>query len=356
MYDIINRLKFVNSSFDIVNKPEYIHENEKSVHIPYPCEKSYECSPYSLVLAPGAYHIKLCAGNGGVQASDFVEGYKAPDYPYAGGCSSGNIVFHEIAQIYLYIGGKGAQGGRENPNERQHVGYNGGARGNMNDGSSGGGGATDIRIEENDVFHRILVAGGGGGGDDFDTNKNQNNINNDGKGGPGGGLEAGGWESNEQTKIPIANQLTGFSFGTGEEPLKIGSAHEDGIPPHETIHETEYYDIGGGGGGWFGGFTSQRWYEGAGGGSSFALTKTSEIPKEKVCEHTDLYEKIRCDYYAYIYDRKYQFTDVTHDRGVWYGDGFIDITVLFLDLCSQKGRFYFSFSLIYITILSLLIS
>ena len=171
-----------------------------------------------------------------------------------------------------------------------------------------------------------------------------------------GGLEAGGWEYKEQSKIPLATQLTGFSFGTGEAPLSTGSAHKDGIPPHETTQLNELHDIGGGGGGWFGGFTSQRWYEGAGGGSSFALTKTSQIPYEKVCERTDLYEEIRCDYYAFIDNRKYQFTDVSLDRGVWYGDGFIDITILFLDQCSQKGSIYFSFSLVYITIIPLLIS
>ena len=356
MFDIINRLKLVNSSFNIVNRPVNINENENSVHIPYPCEKSYECSPYSLVLAPGAYHFKICGGNGGIKSSDFVGGYKAPDYPYAGGCSSGNIVFHDITTTYLYIGGKGAYGERENQNERQHGGYNGGARGNLRDECSGGGGATDIRVEENDVFHRILVAGGGGGGDDFEETKNQNNTNNDGKGGPGGGLEAGGWESKGQIQIPIASQLSGFSFGTGEAPQINGSAHEDGIPPLVTIQINERYDIGGGGGGWFGGFTSQRYYEGAGGGSSFALTKTSQIPTEQVCEHNDLYEVIQCDYYAFISDRRYQFTDVTLDRGVWYGDGFIDITVLYLDQCSQERRISFSFSLLYITILSLLIS
>ena len=344
MFNIINKLKLVNSSLNISNQPVYIFENE-TVHIPYPCEKSYECSLYSLVLAPGVYHIKLCAGNGGVLASYFVEGYKAPDYPYAGGCSSGNIVFHEMTPIYLYIGGKGAYGERENQNERQHGGYNGGARGNKVDSCSGGGGATDIRVEKSDVFHRILVAGGGGGGDDL-----YEIDNNDGKGGPGGGLVAGGWESNEQNRIPIANQMTGFSFGRGEAPLTAGSAHKDGIPPHKTLQLDEKYDIGGGGGGWFGGFTSQRWNEGAGGGSSFALTKSAQVPTEQICEHTDLYEEIKCDYYAYIDDRRYHFTDVTLDRGVWYGDGFIDITILFINRCSQKIRNFFL-----IKVLSLLI-
>ena len=356
MNGLINQLKLVNDSFTIVNKPKILESDKDTIHIPYPCEKSYDCSPYLITLNPGIYYFKICAGNGGIKDIDLVVGYKDPDHPYAGGCSSGNLALKEKTNIYIKIGGKGSYGPRENISDRQYGGYNGGGRGNKQNNCGGGGGATDIRAEVNDVFHRILVAGGGGGGDDFQEELNHNNLNNDGRGGPGGGLEACGWISNSDIKIPLASQLKGFSFGTGEAPLTTGSLHEDGIPEHPTEKLLDTHDIGGGGGGWFGGFTSQRWNEGAGGGSSFALMKTNEIPHNEICEHTDLYEEIACDHYAYYQDRKYIFTDVSLERGAWYGDGFVDMSIIYLKQCTHKTCLSISRSLILNFILSILIS
>ena len=68
---------------------------------------------------------------------------------------SGVISLKARTKIYAYVGGSGViiQSSHDG-------GFNGGGSSHTNKGASSGG-ASDIRIEADDVLHRVIVAGGG---------------------------------------------------------------------------------------------------------------------------------------------------------------------------------------------------
>lgn len=68
-----------------------------------------------------------------------------------GGYSVGSVQLTANTNLVVCIGGSGASGG-----------WNGGGKGAGAGGDGGGG--TDIRIDSESLYARIIVAGGGGGG------------------------------------------------------------------------------------------------------------------------------------------------------------------------------------------------
>ncbi len=68
-----------------------------------------------------------------------------------GGYSVGSVQLTANTNLFVCIGGSGASGG-----------WNGGGKGAGAGGDGGGG--TDIRIDSESLYARIIVAGGGGGG------------------------------------------------------------------------------------------------------------------------------------------------------------------------------------------------
>ena len=323
MFDVSKKIQLVNNTYTIAHQIQSkITRLSQSIHIPYPCDDPSECSPYTVNLPPATYRFTLCGGNGGVTSEYQNEERKEPDYPYAAGCSKGILTLYSTTKFFFTIGGHGTY---QKGDQRAPGGFNGGGRGNIRAIAGTGGGATDIRAEENDVFHRILVAGGGGGGD----NINSDPLTNDGRGSPGGGLVTQGWViNNEISTFPAANQTFGFSFGVGEAPQLNGSLHPNGSKNQIALAN----DISSGAGGWFGGFSSHHINGGSTGGSSFALTKDAIIPQGNVCYRDDMYQNEDCRPYSFAQDKKYLFTDVVHERGVWFGNGFLDIDI-FLMIC-----------------------
>lgn len=103
-----------------------------------------------------------------------------------------------------------------------------------------GGGASDLRVDSDSLYARIIVAGGGGGGG------NQ-------AGGYGGGSSGGG--SDPGTQNYGGSGSSGGTFGIG------GS------------NNATY--MGGGGGGWYGGGANNG---STGGGSGYVLTASSYKP------------------------------------------------------------------------------
>lgn len=87
------------------------------------------------VPCDGVYSVELYGAQGGDNGS-YIGGN--------GGRVTASLLFDNSQQIYINIGGKGTT-------------FNGGGEGNTK-----GGGATDIRVEENIISNRVLVAGGGG--------------------------------------------------------------------------------------------------------------------------------------------------------------------------------------------------
>jgi len=82
---------------------------------------------------------------------------------------SGDVTLQKGDTLYIYVGG---QGGSTNTFNSGRItipgGFNGGGighgGGSRNDHSGGGGGATDVRVNSDSLFSRVIVAGGGAGG------------------------------------------------------------------------------------------------------------------------------------------------------------------------------------------------
>lgn len=87
----------------------------------------------------GIYRIEARGAKGGTASSSVVGGN--------GSSVVGTITLAKNSNLTIYVGGQN--------------GYNGGGAGNSIQGN--GGGATDIRLNGNELNHRILVAAGGGG-------------------------------------------------------------------------------------------------------------------------------------------------------------------------------------------------
>lgn len=281
----------------------------------YPCESHNTCFPYEITLKKGFYLFECYGASGGsfrgtsttqrettgtgCISQDIVKRYKGNtectplNSPGSGGYISAKLYIDEETLFYANIGGSGVYGNY--PNTKG--GYNGGGDCKyINCGS--GGGATDIRVIENEFTHRIIVAGGGGGTDDSAI-RYKTETDNDGSGGSGGYPEGQSYWVQGIYRNVVTNQTSGYSFGIGE------SAKDDTLSEH---------DIAGAGGGWFGGYASLSTSGGGSGGSSFALLINSTIPSDVN--------------YSFDVTSKYVMYLNSFANGIWSGDGKIIITKL----------------------------
>ena len=296
-----------------------ISDNEAILN--YPCPSNTECTSYKFILQPGVYQLKAYGASAGNQVSQALAADRASCIAtetvklfggnaicrtsnYSGGSGgfiSGVLKLKHPTQCYVNIGGKGSY-------EMKTIsgGYNGGGAnsGRSNYISATGGGATDLRVGVDDVYHRILVAGGGGGTD-----------NDEGNGGCGGYPDGQGyWKKGEYNGHQLATQSSGYSFGQGQNAT------------------TTCNDCGGAGGGWFGGYASNDNYAGAGGGSSYALTKTSVIPSLNSERH-----------YEFTNKSPYVLDHMLYANGIWEGNGklhIIKLRSLIENTCKHSNRQY----------------
>ncbi|EAY19703.1 PE-PGRS protein, putative [Trichomonas vaginalis G3] len=216
----------------------------------FPCNNYSHCTSYEGIWPKGRYKLEVWGAEGGMMHSISAAN------PGRGGYAKGIINITSPTKIFIHLGGSPS---RRNDSEIKIVygGYNGGGM-NINPAGStqsGGGGATDIRIENNDLYSRVIVAGGGGsGGKLSDFSRNQ--------GGSGGGLNG---ESAD---------FYGLSGGTQYFPGSCNYRNhsgEFGFGGNNTLYG------GGAGGGWYGGAAADpSLYEigGAGGGSGFVFNYT----------------------------------------------------------------------------------
>ena len=119
----------------------------------------------------------------------------------------------------------------------------------------GGGGATDIRLVENTIYHRIVVAGGAGGCNDYNA--------------------YGGNPPGAPTKDSCTGKICEGEFGYGG---------------NSTL---DYNGGAGGGGGWYGGFAfassaSNYWACGEG-GTIFILSEYAVTPSEYYFKSMDYF-------------------------------------------------------------------
>lgn len=182
----------------------------------------YKGAVQSISLPAGKYKLEVWGAQGG-NYSSYKGGY--------GGYSSGLLSLAKKTPLYVYSGGQGSSSATTG-------GFNGGGSGIRN--GRGGGGASDIRVGQDSLYSRVIVAGGGGGSGVTNVSgkgvgggtsglggcTNETTINGSNRSGGGGTQTEGGisWQNVASTK---------GSFGQG------GNAYN--------------YSCGGGGGGWYGG-------------------------------------------------------------------------------------------------------
>ena len=206
-------------------------------------------------LQPGRYKLE-CWGAQGGSYNEYLGG--------AGGYSYGILSITKETQLYIYVGEQPTY--NVNSSDIQSGGFNGGGTGaqfrysGTTTYACGGGGATDIRIGQDSLYARVIVAGGGGGSASVNAITTKY----------GGGISSG-----SPNNVYISNQTkagTGGSFGQGGN---AGTAYN------------YRYGSGGGGGGWYGGGayasqsdsdTSVRNYNGGGSGYVYTSSTAKDYP------------------------------------------------------------------------------
>lgn len=213
---------------------------------------NYTGSTQSKTLKPGTYTIECWGGQGGTYSS-YIGGY--------GGYSKGTITLAKTTTVYVSVGGAGSSSSTT-------AGFNGGGTGISS--GRGGGGATDVRIGQNSLYSRVIVAGGGGGAGVTSANANPCGC---------GGGEYGG--------DGYYNDTTG-SYTIGQNRCGGSASQTAGGKTWSTSTQATFgqggnasgYSCGGGGGGWYGGGgaydndsdSDGRW---GGGGSGYVYTSST---------------------------------------------------------------------------------
>ena len=211
------------------------------------------CPSQEVILNPNTYLFEAWGASGGGSIGG------------SGGYTAGILQLNEITTFYVFVGGEGGEAQKNNAI------IPGGCNGGGNGGAgakyanpltifmsgSGGGGATDIRLNQSNLAFndRILVAGGGGGSCD------DNELIGRGFGGHAGGVI--GLDSTGKYNISEGGkQQQNNGFGIGQSGRNGNSLYTQGGEGN-----------GGGGGGWFGGYSYQGSGDysnaGGGGGSSY---------------------------------------------------------------------------------------
>lgn len=229
----------------------------------------YTGAVQTVTLPKGIYKLECWGAEGGYRSSSNYSGY--------GGYSIGTITLDKATTIYVYVGGSGNTGGTNG-------GFNGGGKRNT---YNGGGGASDIRIGQDSLYARVIVAGGGGscgastkegmyGGGETGGSTTQN-YGTGGYGGTQTGVSDSSWQTTSQSTSTTtqAGAYAGFGFGGN------------------GIYRSSGYG-GAGGGGWYGGSGaypdgSGDDDRGGGGGSGYVYTSTTAINYPTGCLLNSVY-------------------------------------------------------------------
>lgn len=212
----------------------------------------YTGSTQSKTLKPGTYTIECWGGQGGTY-SGCIGGY--------GGYSKGTITLTKTTTVYISVGGAGSSSSTA-------AGFNGGGTGISS--GRGGGGATDVRIGQNSLYSRVIVAGGGGGAGVTSANANPCGCGGGEYGGDGYyNNTTGSYTTGQNRSGGSASQTAGgITWSTGTQATFGQGGNASG------------YSCGGGGGGWYGGGgaydsdsdSDGRW---GGGGSGYVYTSST---------------------------------------------------------------------------------
>ena len=223
------------------------------------------------VPATGEYFLQVWGAQGGSYDSSFVEGGK-------GGYSYGTITLNKDDVLYINTGGQGASGTETDYTTVSGGGTNGGGAAGYRGGT--GGGASDIRVNSDSLYARVIVAGGGGGAYSYSSSYKA-------AGGYGGGEIAGDGASYSSSYSAFTGkggtQTAGGAGGTSIADYhgNAGTFGAGGNTGYKR-NSTSYYSNGAGGAGWYGGGaaanyngTSRTRAAGGGGGSGYVYTSST---------------------------------------------------------------------------------
>ena len=206
------------------------------------------CTTYTAKSA-GYYNLEVWGAQGGNYNTTYVGGL--------GGYSKGIVKLEKGTTLYVCVGGQPQT--VTTTKTAVPGGFNGGGNGFNRDYSStytygqAGGGATDIRIGENSLYARVIVAGGGSG---------SNNRTSGYAGGGTSGVTGQSGYAGTQTSAG-----TGGSFGQGGSASTSGNNYK--------------YGASGGGGGFYGGGAGTSYSDStnydkySGGGSGYVYTSST---------------------------------------------------------------------------------
>ena len=212
----------------------------------------YTGAVQSITLPKGTYKLECWGAQGGTYSS-YIGGY--------GGYSKGTITLAKTTTVYVSVGGAGSSSSTT-------AGFNGGGTGISS--GRGGGGATDVRIGQNSLYSRVIVAGGGGGAGVTSANANPCGCGGGEYGGDGYyNNTTGSYTTGQNRSGGSASQTAGgITWNTGTQATFGQGGNASG------------YSCGGGGGGWYGGGgaydndsdSDGRW---GGGGSGYVYTSST---------------------------------------------------------------------------------
>lgn len=253
---------------------------------------AYTGAVQSIILPKGIYKFECWGAQGGYRSR--------ATYGGKGGYSVGTITLDEETEFFIYVGGSGNTG-------KTNGGFNGGASRRT---YNGGGGATDVRIGQDSLLARVIVAGGGGS--DGASSK---------AGGYGGG-ESGGTASNGYGTGGGAGTQTAGGDGGGATSGSFGKGGAG------TYRKSGYG--GSGGGGWYGGGgcypdSSGDDDKGGGGGSGYVYTASTASNYPSGCLLNSAYYLTEAQTIAgnASMPSTTGFTETGHQ-----GDGHVRITVI----------------------------
>lgn len=259
----------------------------------------------TLILPPGQYKLECWGAQGGTYSS-YYGGF--------GGYSTGVLTLTIDTTLYLYAGGQPATNTSTDSSNISAGGFNGGGTSKVYSYSGttsygqGGGGASDIRIAQDSLYARVIVAGGGGG------SSSDNGAGSKDGGGEYGNSPVSGYESSQ------TYAGTNGAFGQGA---------------NATGSYNYKYGAGGGGGGWYGGgstsevsdsSSSYRNYNGGGSGYVYTSSTASNYPSGCLLIAEDYLTN------ASTISGSNSFTSPTGTSETGHsGNGYVRITVISID-------------------------
>lgn len=273
----------------------------------------------AITLPAGIYQLECWGAQGGYRSSSANGG--------KGGYSIGTLNLPTLTQVFLYAGGAGGVSDTSTAAVRAG-GFNGGG---YRYGYPGGGGGSDIRINEDSLYARVIVAGGGGsdgaynkpggyGGGTVGESRSDSYTANGTYCGKGGNTTYSGYSSSYTISTQATSGLNsnstsyycgGFGFGGGGVYLSNGYG-------------------GAGGGGWYGGAGtvpdgSGDDDRGGGGGSGYVYTTSTVSQYPSGCKLTEAHLLTKAETRA----GSVTFADFDGNATVGnYGDGAVRITVM----------------------------